>query len=319
MKLEWTSIAEALVDPVDRSALTFREDRSVLVSQSGHEYPISHGQPILLPKAGFESGGWRFPPIRALEARPRPVTMGRGAAQRYQRLIRSMIGGQGQGSEMVRRLRQGRDLSQSGARPRALVVGGASVGDGCAPLVDAPDIDVVSFDIYATNETTFVGDAHRIPLADSSFDAVWIQAVLEHVYSPVLVVDEIARVLRPGGLIYAETPFLQPVHEGAYDYLRFSPSGHRLLFPAFDELAAGPLGGPGAILNLATRGLAGGLSRSRRIAQAAYFLTLPLALLDRLVPSRWRVDYATGAYFLGRLRSTNVSDFDAGTVYRGAQ
>jgi ubiquinone/menaquinone biosynthesis C-methylase UbiE len=32
---------------------------------------------------------------------------------------------------------------------------------------------------------------------------VWIQAVLEHVLDPPIVVAEIYRVLRPGGLVYA--------------------------------------------------------------------------------------------------------------------
>jgi len=57
------------------------------------------------------------------------------------------------------------------------------------------------------------------------FDAVWIQAVLEHVLDPVRVVAEIHRVLRPGGLVYSEIPFMQEVHEGAYDFTRFRLSG----------------------------------------------------------------------------------------------
>lgn len=198
------------------------------------------------------------------------------------------------------------------------MIGGATVGDGAAPLIDDPEIDVVSFDVYPTDHTTFVADGHRIPLADASVSAVWIQAVLEHVYRPEVVVAEIVRVLEPGGLVYAETPFLQPVHERAYDYMRFDLSGHRLLFARFDEIEAGPLGGPAAVLNLAVRGLVGGLTRSSLLARIAYGLTQPLVLLDRFVPEGWRVDYATGSYFLGRRSDLEPREFDAPAVYRGA-
>ena len=59
-------------------------------------------------------------------------------------------------------------------------------------------------------------------------DLVIIQAVLEHVMYPNKVVSEIYRVLKNDGLIYSETPFMQQVHEGPYDFSRFTESGHRL-------------------------------------------------------------------------------------------
>ena len=66
----------------------------------------------------------------------------------------------------------------------------------------------------SSRNTQFVADAHRVPLATESVDALVIQAVLEHVLDPWRVAAEIHRVLRPGGLVYADTPFLQQVHEG---------------------------------------------------------------------------------------------------------
>ena len=205
------------------------------------------------------------------------------------------------------------------SRRRVLVVGGATVGEGAEAVVDAADVDVIAFDVYPTQATTFVADGHRIPLADSSVSLVWIQAVLEHVYRPEDVVMEIARVLEPGGLVYAETPFLQPVHEGAYDYQRFTLAGHRLLFPQFDEVDSGPIGGPGAVLSLAVRTLVGGLTRSSLAARVAYALTQPLVLLDRLVPTPLRVDACTGVWFLGRLADGGLRAFDPVETYRGAQ
>ena len=90
-----------------------------------------------------------------------------------------------------------------------------------------------------------VTDAHKLPFEDGVFDGVWVQAVLEHVLEPATIVDEIYRVLRRGGLVYAETPFMQQVHERAYDFSRFTQSGHRWLFKRFSEINAGPIGGCG--------------------------------------------------------------------------
>ena len=99
------------------------------------------------------------------------------------------------------------------------------------PFYPEPRIALVAFDIYASPQVQFVADAHHIPLEDGCFDAVIVQAVLEHVLEPGRVVAEIYRVLKPNGLVYAETPFLQHVHEGAYElFTRFTESGHRYLF-----------------------------------------------------------------------------------------
>jgi SAM-dependent methyltransferase len=121
-----------------------------------------------------------------------------------------------------------------GPSPLLLVVGGGTIGNGVDALYADRRIRVVGFDIYGSPLTQFIADAHQIPLASESVDAVLVQAVLEHVLDPGQVVGEIERVLRRGGLVYAETPFLQQVHAGAYDFARYTSSGHRYLFRAFD-------------------------------------------------------------------------------------
>jgi SAM-dependent methyltransferase len=83
---------------------------------------------------------------------------------------------------------------------------------------------------------------------DASFDAVVAQAVLEHVADPARAVAEMHRVLVAGGLVYAEIPFMQQVHEGAYDFRRYTHVGLRRLFRDFDEVAAGPVCGPAMAL-----------------------------------------------------------------------
>ena len=60
-------------------------------------------------------------------------------------------------------------------------------------------------DVYATQSVDVICDAHYIPYGNGVFDGVWIQAVLEHVLEPSKVVSEIHRVLKDGGVVYADT------------------------------------------------------------------------------------------------------------------
>ena len=313
MSATWRDIADLLVDPIDHAPLAATPAGDALVSTSGNRYAVVHGNPVLLPPHGLVLGGWSFPPITVDDAdRPKPARVARTAARRSRRAFEAAGDRHLAVEQLAAELR---DRPRGGRRAVVLVVGGATVGQGLDDLLATVDADVVAFDIYPTGETTFVADADRIPLADGTVAAVCVQAVLEHVYRPDVVVAEIRRVLEPGGLVYAETPFLQPVHEGAYDFTRFTVSGHRMLFDGFDHLASGPIGGPGAMANLAVRGLVGGLTRSRALAKLAYALTLPLRLLDRPIPPRARADFCIGAYLLARRSSSPVAPIDPVAIY----
>ncbi len=91
-------------------------------------------------------------------------------------------------------------------------------------------------------------DAHELAFKNEMFDGVVSTAVFEHVLYPDKVIEEIHRVLKKDGFVYSEIPFLQSVHEGAYDFTRFTLSGHRRLFEYFMEVEAGMVAGPGTAL-----------------------------------------------------------------------
>ena len=190
--------------------------------------------------------------------------------------------------------------------PRVLVVGGGGRGSGTEALYAARDIRLVATDVYASPDVEIIADGHRLPFGDASFHGVWIQAVLEHVVAPERVVAEIARVLVDGGLVYAETPFLQPVHERAYDFTRFTRSGHRWLFRRFAEVASGTIGGPAESLLWSIRYLARALFRNEKIGSAFAVAFFWIRYLDKLVGETWRADAATGVYFLGSKRDTET-------------
>jgi hypothetical protein len=133
------------------------------------------------------------------------------------------------------------------------------------------------------------------------------------------VVAEIERVLKPNGVVYAETPFMQQVHEGAYDFTRFTELGHRWLWRRFTTIARGPLGGPGLSLYWATRYFLRGLLRSRRIADILSIPFMSFALADRLMKVPDMIDGASGAFFLGRKRPNAIGLDAIVSEYLGAQ
>lgn len=75
-----------------------------------------------------------------------------------------------------------------------------------------------------------IADAHALPFVDGCIDFIHIDAVLEHLSDPALAVREMARVLKPGGQIFAVTPFLQAYHGYPYHFQNFTLTGHELLF-----------------------------------------------------------------------------------------
>lgn len=72
-------------------------------------------------------------------------------------------------------------------------------------------------------------DGKRIPFGDASFDSVFTSEVFEHVFNLPEVLDEINRVLKPGGLILATCPFAICEHEVPNDFARYSSYGLRYL------------------------------------------------------------------------------------------
>jgi len=204
-------------------------------------------------------------------------------------------------------------------KPRLLVVGGGAVGGGMQPLYDDPLIGVVGFDIYLSNNVQLVADAHAIPFADESFDAVVVQAVLEHVLDPHQVVGEIHRVLKPTGQVYAETPFMQQVHKAAFDFTRFSDSGHRYLFKQFNLIGSGAVAGAGTALMWSIEHFVRGLFRSRRIGKIAKLVFFWLQYLDGAVAAPYNVDSASAVYFYGSRCDVSINRKDIITYYNGSQ
>lgn len=203
--------------------------------------------------------------------------------------------------------------------PAILVIGSGEKGNGTATLWGDETLEIHGIDIYASETVDAICDAHYLPLASNHYDGVWVQAVLEHVVEPVRVVSEIHRVLRENGIVYAETPFMQQVHEGAYDFTRFTVLGHRYLFRKFRMIAMGGIGGPETVLAWSLRYFAWALTRSRSVARivgAAFDILLrPFAYLMSTASLH---DSPSASFFLGaKSEETTLTHKELIALYKG--
>jgi SAM-dependent methyltransferase len=209
------------------------------------------------------------------------------------------------------------DAAGAGRRPRILVIGGGTVGAGLEELYAEPSVDLISFDIYASYAVQFIADGHAIPLADESIDGVVIQAVLEHVLEPTVVAKEIHRVLRSGGIVYADTPFLQQVHEGPYDFNRFTDSGHRYLFRNFERIDSGAVAGAGTALRWSIDHFVRALTRSPLLGRVMALCLFWLSYTDRILDPKHSLDAASSVFFLGRKTAVAMTEAEIIAYYQG--
>lgn len=100
-------------------------------------------------------------------------------------------------------------------RGGALLDIGSSDGETLCHIHELrPDLRLFATDLfgspenYPSNTTFHRGDiqAEPLPWADGSIDAVTCMHLVEHLSDHSLLVQEIARVLKPGGRVYFETP-----------------------------------------------------------------------------------------------------------------
>lgn len=212
-----------------------------------------------------------------------------------------------------------KNIFMQNKNPKILVIGGAEKGSGTKNLWNNKDIEIHSIDIYDTDNVDVICDSHYLCLKSNFYDGVWIQAVLEHVVEPAKVVNEIFRVLRLKGIVYAETPFMQQVHEGAYDFTRFTVLGHRYLFKKFELIEFGGNQGPDVVLAWGVKYLVWSLSRSKKLARIFYFLmSFLMRPLKYFISKKSLFDGSSGVFFLGRKnKSFQLSHKELIRLYKG--
>lgn len=163
--------------------------------------------------------------------KPIPVVRGNGVLQR-----------------LAFTLRQGIDLQLLTCvrflRPRLSELSGSVLDVGCGEMpfrgflpagttYQGLDVeDAAEFGMNRHPDITFF-DGGVIPYPANSWDAVLCTEVLEHVADPELLVAEMKRVLRPGGILLITVPFAARVHHAPHDYRRFTKFGLEKLLSGF--------------------------------------------------------------------------------------
>ena len=274
----------------------------------GVSYPMSAGRPLLLRPDNVV-----FFPDRPVSVMP--------ARSRFAQFVPSPS----VNLSRNRTLQTMRGILDRRADCKILVVGSGRQRVWLTPLMQTVrSHDLVYTDVNLEANADIFCDAHDLPFADSAFDAVITTAVLEHVLYPERVTAEIVRALKPEGLLYSELPFMQQVHEGPYDFTRYTLSGHRRLFRQFAELKSGMVAGPATALvwsieNFALAFFAG--RRSRLVTKAVVrLLFFWLKYFDHVLARRPEAfDGASCTFFLGVRKTTPITDAEIVRGYIGAR
>ena len=69
----------------------------------------------------------------------------------------------------------------------------------------------------------YTWDGTRMPFENNTFESAFGTEVLEHCPNPEIILKEIYRVLKPGGVFLFTVPFLWNLHEVPHDEYRYTP------------------------------------------------------------------------------------------------
>jgi len=133
---------------------------------------------------------------------------------------------------------------------RGLLLDSAPQDHGGARPFFLSSVLLETLDIDPAAGTTYCADLCRtnVAIPESRFDIVVCTEVLEHVVNPFAAVAEISRVLKPGGLLLASSPFDFRIHGPLPDCWRFTEHGWRALLTGFDRIEIEPLENSGRFL-----------------------------------------------------------------------
>lgn len=177
------------------------------------------------------------------------------------------------------------------------------IGSGTEDLSYGNCSKIVRLDIRKTKNVDIVADAHNLPLSDSSFDGIICKEVLGHLYHPHKAVDEMLRVLKPGGKFVASTCFYWPIHE-PFDYFRFTRFGLEKLFEKWSKVKIVPKNGFLGMLGIHLVRLAGA---RRLIVKLSYPLIMAVAFclrwIDKLYKSSSKVKCITSGYLITAIKA----------------
>jgi SAM-dependent methyltransferase len=103
------------------------------------------------------------------------------------------------------------------------------------PLLEERAKRYIAVDVTASALVDIVARGEELPLPDEHIDVVICTQVLEYIHDPQLVVAEMYRVLKPGGILLLTVPAIFP-RDADHDCWRFMPESLRYLLRRFSEV-----------------------------------------------------------------------------------
>lgn len=110
------------------------------------------------------------------------------------------------------------------ARGRVLEIGGGRI--------ERYIKNSITLNISSNFEPDILASGYSLPFKDNAFDTIISTEVLEHLEKPQAFVNEIYRVLEPGGAFFLTTRFIYEIH-GEIDYFRYTKLSLKRLFSRF--------------------------------------------------------------------------------------
>lgn len=300
-------IIEILACPCCKSVLT-----DFICPKCNLEFPIVNGIPVLVNEA---NSVFKFDDFVAVkETTYKKTTNFRQFVKRLIPSINLNVNSKQRFDMFFSRLKA--------EKAKVLVIGGAFEGEGFEAESIPKNIVLLETDVAFGKRTNLICDGHDLPFKEETFDGVIIQAVLEHVLEPIRCVSEIHRVLKHNGVVYSETPFMQQVHAGKFDFTRFTHLGHRRLFREFSEIESGAACGTGMVLVWSYCYFLQSFFSNKLLGQIAFafgsLTSFWLKYFDYLLIKKPAVyDAASGYYFLGQKSAITLSDEELLKSYKG--
>jgi SAM-dependent methyltransferase len=185
-------------------------------------------------------------------------------------------------------------------QPDALVV---NLGSGIRRI----DPKVLNVDYFHFDGVDVAADIHRLPFKDHSVDGIICNSVLEHLRQPGVAVREMKRVLKPGGQLYIQTPFIHAFHSSPDDFFRWTAEGLELFFHDFQKVETGIIYGPtSSLMHIVSEWFAlflsfGSVKLYQILNMAFQVLTGPFRCLDLIMGHHPRsIQSSNIIYYVGK-------------------